>query len=329
MNVSVIMPAYNRGRWIARAIQSVLDQLEAGDELIVIDDGSTDDTRAVVASFGARVTYVLGDHRGAGPARNLGLSRARGDLVAFLDSDDAWLPGKLTMQRAFMAARPEVLFCFSDFQAVTSDGTVLHHFLEQWPHEPRSFREMFGAPERFVDCDVYMGDLYVWQLTGLYVLANTLVVRRVDAGDALHFAEDLKTYEDVECFVRLSRRGKAAYLDIETAQQTGHATDRLSELPSVTKMSCHLAILEREYGRDAEFLAAHRRLYGRTIARMTGRLLRLQLSAGDLAAARSTARRQGAPLHVRLFLDLPDVWARAAIAGYRRGRKTARRLSGA
>jgi hypothetical protein len=328
MNVSVIMPTYNRGRWIGRAIRSVLRQIEADDELIVIDDGSTDDTRAVVASFGTRVTYVLGDHRGAGPARNLGLSRARGDLVAFLDSDDEWLPGKLAMQRAFMVARPEVLFCFSDFQVVTSDCTVVHHFREQWPHDPRSFREMFGAPERFAGCDVYLGDLYAWQLTGLYVLANTLVVRRVDAGDALHFAEDLETYEDVECFVRLARRGKAAYLDIETAQQTERATDRLSELPSVIKTSCHLQILEREFGRDAEFLASHRRLYRRTIARMRARLVRLQLSAGDFAAARTTARQHGAPLHVRLFLDLPEAWGRAAIAGYRRARKTIRRLGG-
>lgn len=327
MSVSVIMPAYNRGDCIGRAITSVLDQLETGDELIVIDDGSTDDTRAVAASFGRRVTCIAGEHRGAGPARNLGLSRARGDLVAFLDSDDAWLPGKLAIQREFMAARPDVLFCFSDFQVLTRDG-VEHRYLQQWPHDPRSFRDMFGAPERFAGCDVYVGDLYIWQLTGFYVLANTLVVRRARAGAALHFPEDLKTYEDVECFIQLSRAGKAAYLDLETAEQTDLASDRLSGLPSLIKTYCYLEILQRTYGRDAEFLRSHRRLYRRTIGRVRARLLRSQIATGDLAAARTTVRRQGGSLHLRLLLGLPDGWGRTALAGYRQIRSTARRLGG-
>lgn len=326
MTVSVIMPTYNRGAWIGRAIQSVLDQLEAEDELIVIDDGSTDDTQAVVSSFGQRVIYLRGEHRGAGPARNLALSHAGGDLVAFLDSDDEWLPGKLAMQRAFMAARPDVLFCFSDFQVVTGDGAVQHRFLAQWPHDSRSFREMFGAPARFAGCDVYVGDLYPWQLTGLYVLANTLMVRRVAAGEALQFAEDLETYEDVACFVRLSRRGNAAYFDTETAQQTDQAADRLSGLPQLIKTSCHLEILEREYGRDAAFLVSHRRLYRRTIGRMRGRLLHQQILLGDLAAARRTAR-QGAPLHLQLFLALPDGWRRSVLKGYRRVRTATRQIA--
>jgi glycosyltransferase involved in cell wall biosynthesis len=326
MNVSVIMPTYNRGGWIGRAIRSVLDQLEAEDEVIVIDDGSTDDTQAVVSSFGQRVVYQQGKHRGAGPARNLGLSRARGDLIAFLDSDDEWLPGKLAMQRAFMAARPDVLFCFSDFQVVTGDGAVQHHFLAQWPHDPRSFREMFGAPVRFAGCDVYVGDLYVWQLTGLYVQANTVMVRRVAAGEALQFAEDLATYEDVACFVRLSRRGTAAYFDTETARQTDQAGGRLSRLPQLAKIACHLEIVEREYGCDASFLASHRRLYRRTIDRMRGRLLRLQISFGDLAAARSTARH-GGPLHLRIFLGLPDSWGRSVLQAYRGVRRATRQLA--
>ena len=328
MNVSVIMPAYNRGRWIAAGIRSVLPQLEAGDELIVIDDGSTDDTRAVVAAFGERVICVQGEHRGAGPARNLGLARARGELIAFLDSDDAWLPGKLAMQRAFMAARPDVLFSFSDFQVVTADAAVEHHFLAQWPHDPRPFRDMFGPPERFAGCDVYVGDLYAWQLTGFYVLANTLVVRRAAAGNALHFAEDLETYEDVECAIRLSRSGKAAYFDIETAQQSDLATDRLSALPRPIKLSCHLEILERTYGHDPAFQASHRALYRRTIGHMRARLLRSQIATGDLAAARSTAGLQGAPLHLRLFLGLPEDWGRTALAGYRQIRRATRRLGG-
>jgi glycosyltransferase involved in cell wall biosynthesis len=325
-SVSVIMPTFNRARWLGSAIRSALDQLQAGDELIVIDDGSTDDTREVVAAFGERVSYLQGDHRGAGPARNLGLAHARGELVAFLDSDDEWLPGKLAMQRAFLEARPEVLFCFSDFQVVTGDGEVQHRFLRHWRHDARSFRDMFGAPQRFAGCDVHVGDLYRWQLTGLYVLANTLVVRRAAAGDALHFAEDLATYEDVECFIRLARQGTAAYLDIETAQQTDRAAGRLSKLSLIVKLRCHLAILERQYGRDAGFLATHGALYERTIRQMRVQLLRLQVSRGDLAGAQHTlAALEHAPLHLWLLLHLPAAWIGPVLDGYRRTHRTAQR----
>lgn len=325
-SVSVIVPTFNRARWLGNAIRSALQQLEAGDELIVIDDGSTDDTAAVVAAFGERVTYVRGEHRGAGPARNLGLAHARGDLVAFLDDDDEWLPGKLARQRALMAARPDVLFCFSDFQVVTGDGEVQHRYLRHWRHDGRSFREMFGAPERIAGCDVYAGDLYVWQLTGVYVLANTLVVRREAAGEALHFAEDLETYEDVECFVRLSRRGKAAYLDLETAQQTDRAAGRLSGLSLIVKLRCHLKILERQYGRDAEFLALHRQRYERAIRDMQAQLLHLQVSRGDLAGARLTlAAMKRPPLHLWLLLQLPAAWTGPVVDGFRRAQSTARR----
>lgn len=322
-SVSVIVPTFNRARWLGNAIRSALHQLHAGDELIVIDDGSTDDTPAVVAAFGERVTYLRGEHRGAGPARNLGLAHARGDLVAFLDDDDEWLPGKLARQRAFLEAHPDVLFCFSDFQVVAGDGEVQHRFLRHWRHDARSFRDMFGPPERIAGCDVHVGDLYVWQLTGLYVLANTLVVRRAAAGDALHFAEDLETYEDVECFIRLSRQGKAAYLDLETAQQTDRAAGRLSRLSLIVKLRCHLEILERQYGRDAGFLATHRPLYERTIRQMRTQLLRLQVSRGDLAGARHTlAAMQHAPLPLWLLLHLPEAWTGRALDGYRRAHRT-------
>jgi hypothetical protein len=217
-----------------------------------------------------------------------------------------------------------VLFCFSDFQVVTGDGEVQHCYLQNWRHDGRSFRDMFGDPQRFARCDVYVGDLYGWQLTGLYVLANTLVVRRADAGGALHFAEDLATYEDVECFIRLSRQGMAAYFDIETARQTDRAAGRLSSLSLIVKLRCHLAILERQYGRDAGFLAVHRALYERTIQRMQAQLLRLQISRGDPVGARDTlAAMHEAPLHLWLLLHLPDPWIGRALDGYRRAHRTA------
>ncbi len=98
--VSVILPTYNRAHLLPRAIQSVLNQQYENLQIVVVDDGSTDDTPAVVASIGdPRIDYVrFEQNRGIGSARHEGVSRARGEFIAFIDSDDVWLPGKLELQ---------------------------------------------------------------------------------------------------------------------------------------------------------------------------------------------------------------------------------------
>src|ERR1700749_83796 len=99
--VSVIMPAYNSGRYLAESVRSVQAQTFGGWELVVVDDGSTDDTGEVarrLAEADARVRYVRRPNGGQAAARNTGLAEARGRLVAFLDADDLWLPEKLEAQ---------------------------------------------------------------------------------------------------------------------------------------------------------------------------------------------------------------------------------------
>src|SRR5215212_10925703 len=99
--VSVIIPAYNAGRTITAAVGSVLAQTFRDYEIVVADDGSTDDTGQCVARFGERVTYLRQDNAGPASARNLALRHATGKYVAFLDADDVWLPRKLERQIAY------------------------------------------------------------------------------------------------------------------------------------------------------------------------------------------------------------------------------------
>lgn len=94
----MIIPTYNRADYVGEAIQSALEQENVSIEVIVVDDGSADDTRAVVEAFGETVRYIRQDNAGASAARNTGIRAARADLVAFLDSDDLWLQGKLDQQ---------------------------------------------------------------------------------------------------------------------------------------------------------------------------------------------------------------------------------------
>jgi glycosyltransferase involved in cell wall biosynthesis len=105
--VSVVITTYNYGRFIAGAIESVLGQTRRPDDIIVVDDGSTDDTAAQVAAYaGQGVRYIYQANRGPGAARNTGILTGRSDLIAFLDADDRWLPDKLARQMAHLHAHP-------------------------------------------------------------------------------------------------------------------------------------------------------------------------------------------------------------------------------
>ncbi|WP_428266486.1 glycosyltransferase family 2 protein [Haliangium sp.] len=314
--VSVIIPTYNRAAFLERALRSVLSQARADDEVIVVDDGSDDETPHILRSFGERIRTVPSDHGGAGKARNLGIAQARNDLVAFLDSDDEWLPGKLDLQRAFMDSRPDVLYCFTNFQVAEKHGAIHHRYLDGWSREHASWEEALGSgvpfsslapiPAGIEDFQVFLGDLYRWQLTGYYALTDTIMVRRREAGDALHFAEDLPTYEDLACFSSLSRQGRAAFLDVETARQTNYAGDRLSELDILPKLDARLAIVERLWGSDPAFLREHEVLYRRVRRELLLRKVKRLLLEGRPRQARAALKRMHhAPWTLRVMSGLP------------------------
>jgi glycosyltransferase involved in cell wall biosynthesis len=270
-SISVIIPTYNRANLLSRAISSALIQLEEYDELIVIDDGSNDGTKALVSRYGDRIRYIKTENRGAGAARNWGIKEARKSLVAFLDSDDEWMPYKLQIQRAFMDANPDILFSFSNFAFRRRDGNEVRFSLKTWPGVQERWEEMFGdaklvsslftLPKGVHDFKYYVGDIYLPLLTGCYVAANTLVVRRKEAGTALHFAEDTKTYEDWECAGRLAGAGRCAYLDCETAWQNTHFGPRLTDFGGFERSEARVVILERVWGGDKEFIRKHGNLY--------------------------------------------------------------------
>jgi GT2 family glycosyltransferase len=109
--VSVIIPTFNRWPLVGEAIESVLAQTFSDFELIVVDDGSTDGTIAELSKFGSRLCLLSQPNRGVSAARNFAVRHARGRYLAFLDSDDLWLPQKLAIQTAFMKHNPSVQIC--------------------------------------------------------------------------------------------------------------------------------------------------------------------------------------------------------------------------
>lgn len=164
--VSVILTTYNRAHLVGRAIQSVLAQTFTDFELIVVDDGSTDNTRQVVAGIcDSRLVYIHQSNSGRSAARNRGLSRALGEFIAFLDDDDTYLPEKLAVQVTELEVRPDIDLIVGGWQLVNQLGDVLQEIaprrdllltVETWlfdcpfPHHAALFRkEALGGSIEF------------------------------------------------------------------------------------------------------------------------------------------------------------------------------------
>ncbi|UDL03325.1 glycosyltransferase family 2 protein [Marinobacter sp. CA1] len=197
--ISVVIPTYNRAHNLTRAIQSVLAQTCPPMEILVVDDGSTDGTEQLVQQqFGSRVRYLRQTNAGSAAARNRGIEHAGGDWIAFLDSDDEWLPNKLATDRAMILATPDLEFLHGNRRHHWSDGRQDNGR----QHQPASD---FGD-KRYL--------LAVWGIK-----TSTVVVRR-SLLDRLeyHYNPTLKTCQDYEFFwravVEAHRVGYSDALDV-------------------------------------------------------------------------------------------------------------------
>jgi|GEM_PF-457222 len=126
--VSVIIPTYNYGYYIEGTIQSVLSQTFSDFEVIVVDDGSTDNTGEIVRQFGDKVQYIRQDNGGPNMARNTGIKAARGQYIAFLDADDKWLPEKLERQMPLIQRDPKIGLVYSRVYKFDQSGVIFGHY---------------------------------------------------------------------------------------------------------------------------------------------------------------------------------------------------------
>ena len=306
MKISVTIPTFNRAHLIGHAIDSVLAQTYADVEIIVIDDGSTDNTADVVAKYGDRVRYYRQPNGGLGAARNAGLDRATGDVIAFLDSDDYWFDFKLSLQADLMTKRPDIDFVFTEFSILKDDGRVVPHGSRTWLGSDSSWSDLYperltarelgirvsGAPTHF---DIYSGPMYRHFLDEALVLPTTAIVRRT-AIDGLRFTPGMTIFEDWEFFARLSRDHKGAFVDVETAVNRGHEEPgRLTRCSSLAKAECYLEILQRVWKADARFAAQYPEVLRQAESAAT-----LSVAESAMLAGQSAAVRQALALWRRL-----------------------------
>ncbi len=127
LQVSAIIPTYNYASYVSRAIDSALNQTHPVSEVIVVDDGSTDDTRQILASYGDRIRYIYQTNRGLSGARNTGIREARYPWVALLDSDDYWLPCKIERQVETVRQQPDLDLVYTAFRTFDKAGNEAEH----------------------------------------------------------------------------------------------------------------------------------------------------------------------------------------------------------
>ena len=140
--VSIIVPAFNSERYIGTALASVLAQTYRDYEVVVVDDGSTDGTKAAVLAFGGPIRYIYQANQGPAAARNTGIDAARGELARFLDADDSWLPEKLGLQVEFMERNVGVGLVFSDEEEFDEHGVQCRSLVST----SRFYAEIVASP---------------------------------------------------------------------------------------------------------------------------------------------------------------------------------------
>ena len=225
--VSVIIPVYNTGRFAAEAIESALAQTYPRVEIIVVDDGSLEPTEWLVKRFAGRIAYYAKPNGGPASARNLGIARSRGELVAFLDADDLWEPHKLAEQAAAMERHPETGLVYTAMAKIDRAG---------YPLDGEAVVER--RPSGRVLTALFMRNI---------IPTSTVLVHR-DCLDAVGlFDEALPVSEDYDLWLRISERYEVAYVPQRLARYRVHPAG-ISRDP-VRAYECEQRVVERAVAR--------------------------------------------------------------------------------
>jgi len=189
--VSVIIPFYNRLHWVAEAVQSVRAQTRPTGEIILVDDGSVEDVRAWLNLEADDLRYIHQANKGPAAARNRGIDAAQGEFLAFLDSDDLFLPEKLARQLAAMLDHPDVLMSHTSYVRIDGVGNLME----------------------VIHSGQYGGRVFPEILLGCMIATPTVMIRRAALGDHLRFNEAVHIGEDILLWSQLARRSAILGID--------------------------------------------------------------------------------------------------------------------
>ena len=236
--VSVIIPTYNRAVLVQQAVESVLKQTFRDYELIVVDDGSTDGTDRALERFGGRLRYVYQTNRGPSAARNRGVHEAQGAFIAFLDSDDLWVPQKLARQLTALRDRADRLVCYTDEiwirRGVRVNPRKKHHKHSGW--------------------------IFAHSLRLCLVSPSSVLMRREFFDEVGFFDESLPVCEDYDLWLRASSRMPFLFVREPLIIKRGGHPDQLSRRwgLDVYRVRALVKLLESgELSRRQDWLVRH------------------------------------------------------------------------
>ena len=209
MKISVVIPTYNRKHTLPRALDSVLAQSYQPFEIIVIDDGSTDGTANWFSNNYPSIQSISQSNQGVSAARNAGIKQSRGDWIAFLDSDDEWLPTKLAKQIETLKVNPEFLFCHTNEIWIRNGARVN----QQKKHQK------------------YGGHIFEKCLDICRVSPSSSLFHKSVLDDVGLFDESLKVCEDYDLWLRISANYPVLFLDEPLINKYGGHEDQLSITP--------------------------------------------------------------------------------------------------
>jgi glycosyltransferase involved in cell wall biosynthesis len=233
--VSVVIPAYNAGRYIRQTVDSVLAQTYRNVECIVVNDGSTDDTGERLLAYGARIVYVEQENRGRAAARNAGLIRATGEYVALLDADDYWAPDKIEKQLNLFRSNDQLGFVYSWAYRVSEDGKILRELeggQKPWP----------GAGQAAFARLITRDDLPVAPL-------STLMIRKACLEDIGPFDDTIHSAEEWDLLLRGACRWAISYVPECLTYYRTFGFHIPSKWAPLRFQDVHIEVIERAFAR--------------------------------------------------------------------------------
>ena len=302
--VSVIIPTFNCARFLGRSLSTALSQTYVNYEIIVVDDGSTDETRDLMSQFSDRVHYLHQPNRGLSSARNLALSHARGEFIAYLDADDMWYPDKLEKQVAFLDDHKECGLVHTEVTIIDETDGVTCLRLNQDTSRER--------PEGYCILDL---------LRRCHIQIPTVLERRDCIERVGKFDERLKTAQDYLHWIRIAMDGKAFGYIAEplamyrrTASSLSSSSRRvLEDLVMIFEILAAEKSHALRYGQKAVDII-HHRLF--TVRRELAYLDSIEGWTGNSVRHIISLIRQ-CPLRTELYLDLLKVYVRPSVMATR------------